>query len=54
MQVFANILEQFSRQRWYERRGYEVYQTKLNVWKKIGLDGSEWWIDAVFMRKNIT
>lgn len=44
---------QFSKQDWYQRRGYEVYDRKEKMWSETDPQGKEWWASAVFMRKDI-
>lgn len=43
----------FSAQDWYQRRGYEVYETREKMWSQIDSQGRVWWTTAVFMRKDI-
>jgi hypothetical protein len=40
-------------QDWYERRGYDVYQTHEKFWPEKDPTGITWWFTSVFMKKDI-
>ena len=44
---------QFSNQEWYEKRGYEVYNTLEKAFSKVDSTGKTWYWNAVYLKKAI-